>query len=175
MAVRPIDAEKYMELLKEQYLHHKSMGNGQAAKAWQGAMQLLHDMPTLTSPNEPRMINADKLAKRIAGHSNYHGDSILAAIYCAAEGKENNTPIKPIENQSNEWVSVDERLPETAGEYFVVYHPCHWDNVSAKICVGIDSFRGKTAWAKKKYQRVTHWMPLPVPPDCYPPEGEDDT
>ena len=64
----------------------------------------------------------------------------------------------------NEWVSVDERLPETAGEYLVVYHPCHWDNVSAKICVGIDSFRGKTAWAKKKYQRVTHWMPLPAPP-----------
>ena len=52
MAVRPIDAEKYMELLKEQYLHHKSMGNSQAAKAWQGAMQLLYDMPTLTPPNE---------------------------------------------------------------------------------------------------------------------------
>ena len=52
MAVRPIDAEKYMELLKEQYLHNKSMGNSQAAKAWQGAMQLLYDMPTLTPPNE---------------------------------------------------------------------------------------------------------------------------
>lgn len=56
MAVRPIDAEKYMELLKEQYLHHKSIGNGQAAKAWQGAMQLLYDMPTLTQPNEPLTI-----------------------------------------------------------------------------------------------------------------------
>ena len=50
---RPIDGEAYMELLKEQYLHHKSMGNSQAAKAWQGAMQLLYDMPTLTPPNEP--------------------------------------------------------------------------------------------------------------------------
>ena len=56
MAVRPIDAEKYMELLKEQYLHHKSMGNSQAAKAWQGAMQLLHDIPTLTPSNEPLTI-----------------------------------------------------------------------------------------------------------------------
>lgn len=52
MAVRPIDAEEYIELLKEQYLHHKSMGNSQAAKAWQGAMQLLYDMPTLTPTNE---------------------------------------------------------------------------------------------------------------------------
>ena len=48
---RAIDAEKFMELLKEQYLHHKSMGHNQMAKAWQGAMQLLHDMPTLTPPN----------------------------------------------------------------------------------------------------------------------------
>lgn len=55
-----------------------------------------------TPPNEPRMINADKLAKRIAGHSNYHGDSILAAIYCAAEGKESDIPIQPIETQPNE-------------------------------------------------------------------------
>lgn len=47
---RAIDAEKYMELLKEQYLHHKSMGDSQAARAWQGAMQLLYDMPTLTPP-----------------------------------------------------------------------------------------------------------------------------
>ena len=56
MAVRPIDAEKYMELLKEQYLHNKSMGNSQAARAWQGAIQLLYDMPTLTPQNEPLTI-----------------------------------------------------------------------------------------------------------------------
>ncbi len=74
----------------------------------------------------------------------------------------------------NEWVSVEERLPEAAGEYLVVYHPCHWDAVSEKVCVGIDTFRGKTAWAKKKYQRVTHWMTLPAPPDRRPPEGEAD-
>ncbi len=48
---RVIDAEKYMELLKEQYLHHKSLGNSQAEKAWQGAIQLLYEMPTLTPPN----------------------------------------------------------------------------------------------------------------------------
>ena len=59
MEVRPIDAEKYMELLKEQYLHHKSMGNNQAAKAWQGAMQLLYDMPTLAPPNEPLTLEGD--------------------------------------------------------------------------------------------------------------------
>lgn len=54
---RAIDAEKYMELLKKQYLHNKSMGNSQAARAWQGAMQLLYDMPTLTPPNESLMLD----------------------------------------------------------------------------------------------------------------------
>lgn len=65
----------------------------------------------------------------------------------------------------NEWISVKERLPKTPGEYLVAYHPCHWDNVLPEIRVGTDSFRGRTTWAKKKYQRVTHWMPLPEPPE----------
>lgn len=67
-------------------------------------------------------------------------------------------------NNVNGWISVDDRLPKEKGDYLVAYHPCHWDNVDDEICVGIDNFRGKTAWAKKKYRRVTHWMPLPEPP-----------
>lgn len=81
----------------------------------------------------------------------------------------------PTLTPQSEWISADERLPDNKGEYLVAYHPCHWDFVSDEIRVGLDSFRGKTAWAKKKYQRVTHWMPLPEPPDSRPPEGEEDT
>lgn len=33
-------------------------------------------------------IDSDKLANKIAGHSYYHGDRILSAIFCMAEGKE---------------------------------------------------------------------------------------
>lgn len=49
----------------------------------------------------------------------------------------------------SDWISVRERLPETAGEYLVVYHSCYWDAVREELRVGIDTFRGKTAWAKK--------------------------
>lgn len=64
-----------------------------------------------------------------------------------------------------EWISVKERLPEEKGEYFVAYHPCWWDDVKYdKRFVGLDTFRGKTSWARHKFQRVTHWMPLPEPP-----------
>jgi hypothetical protein len=64
-----------------------------------------------------------------------------------------------------EWIPVTERLPDEKGEYLVAFHPCWWDDVrEAKTVVGTDTFRGKTTWAKKKFQRVTHWMPLPEPP-----------
>ena len=132
MAVRPIDAEKYMELLKEQYLHHKSMGNSQAAKVWQGAMQLLHDMPTLTPPNE--------------------------------------------------WVSVEERLPEGNGEYIVT--ACDEGCPAGEgiwydtVAVFAEYYDGCWTWNDgTEYDLtdiVTHWMPLPAPPDRRPPEGDAD-
>lgn len=46
-----------------------------------------------------RLIDADKLARRIAGHSDYHGDSILSAIYCMAEGQVTDVPITPIKRK----------------------------------------------------------------------------
>ena len=89
------------------------------------AMWIITHAPTLTPPNEPRMINANKLAQRIAGHSNYHGDSILAAIYCTAEGKENNAPIRPIETPQNEPLTLDE-LQEMDGEPVWIEDVKHW-------------------------------------------------
>jgi hypothetical protein len=71
-------------------------------------------------------------------------------------------PLRP----APEWISVDERLPESAGNYITAYHPCYWDDVKYQVTnVGIDAFRGKTTWAKNKHQRVTHWIPLPEPPE----------
>ena len=44
-----------------------------------------------------RIINfAEYVGSKIAGHSNYHGDSILCALYCAAEGKEIHN-VKPLD------------------------------------------------------------------------------
>lgn len=67
------------------------------------------------------------------------------------------------------WNPVELGLPEEPGEYLVAYHPCHWDDVRASVKVGLDNFRGKTSWARKKYQRVIAWKKKPEPP-----KGEDD-
>ena len=64
----------------------------------------------------------------------------------------------------NPWHRVEEP-PKESGEYIVAYHPCYWEDVDTSVTkVGIDNFRGKSAWAKKKFQRVTHWMDKPEPP-----------
>ena len=71
------------------------------------------------------------------------------------------------EERTCEWVSVDDRLPDCKGEYIVAYHPCHWDYVDYdKVRVGMDSFSGKSSWAKRKYQRVTFWMTKPESPSA---------
>lgn len=63
------------------------------------------------------------------------------------------------------WISVEERLPEEKGKYIIAYHPCYWNDVNYdKIKLGTDTFMGKVKWARRKYRRVTHWMPLPEPP-----------
>lgn len=151
--------------------HHASPGdyiikgvNGEFYPCKPDIFAKTYETPTLTPPNEPRMINADKLAKRIAGHSNYHGDSILAAIYCAAEGKENDAPIRPIETTPNEWVSVEDRLPEKGQT--VLFHQkdgfiCCAEYFAGNALMSPGWFIDNDSWDAKE---VTHWMPLPAPP-----------
>lgn len=53
-----------------------------------------------------KSVSLSEIYRVIAGHSNYHGDSILAAFTCIAEGKE-VSPIKPIETVEpvrGEWI-----------------------------------------------------------------------
>ena len=60
----------------------------------------IHALQSVTLPEEEpekiktevntnkKYIDGDLLFSKIAGHSNYHGDSILSAISCLQEGKE---------------------------------------------------------------------------------------
>ena len=83
----------------------------------------------------------------------------------------------------NEWVSVEERLPEDdVSEHKVqiavlvltdretvkiknrTYHP-------EKFYYG-KFYPGRWDWGTFNDDRITHWMLLPAPPDRRPPEGE---
>lgn len=100
-----------------------------------------------------RLIDADALLEKMKHRRDYVGRS--------------SDPICLIEDAPTVtgWISVNDKLPESAGEYIVAYHPCYWDYVEwDTVLVGMDNFRGKTTWAKRKFQRVTHWMMKPEPP-----------
>lgn len=51
-----------------------------------------------TDITEQRDIKLQDVYKIIAGHSNYHGDDILAALTCLAEGKQ-VAPVKPLQEE----------------------------------------------------------------------------
>ena len=114
--------------------------------------------------------------RETAGQIEFTGEGVEDCIfdnwwsYSAADGAKSYMRLADLiepEERACEWVSVDDRLPDCKGEYIVAYHPCHWDYVDYdKVQVGTDSFSGKSSWAKRKYQRVTHWMPKPEPPSA---------
>ena len=86
----------------------------------------------------------------------------------------------------NEWVSVEERLPEYnpgtgAKSYWVAKkdNAGNWQMKIAQYCdygyaMTVDAETEVTwrDWDFTKIVNVTHWMPLPAPPDRRPPEGE---
>lgn len=88
----------------------------------------------------------------------------------------------------NEWVSVEERLPEYnpgtgAKSYWVAKKDSagNWQMKIAQYCdygyaMTVDAETEITwrDWDFTKIVSVTHWMPLPAPPNNRPPEGEED-
>ena len=65
------------------------------------------------------------------------------------------------------WVSVEERLPGD-NERVIAYRPNEADVSAYKYCV----MWGWSVKMSMKHRGISHWMPLPEPPDRRPPEGE---
>ena len=93
---------------------------------------------------------------------------------------------QPTLTPPNEWVSVEERLPEYnpgtgAKSYWVAKkdNAGNWQMKIAQYCdygyaMTMDAETEVTwrDWDFTKIANVTHWMLLPAPPDSRPPEGE---
>lgn len=62
----------------------------------------------------------------------------------------------------NEWVSVEERLPEST--YCVLVY-------TADHSIEVDARGSDGEWMSHE---VTHWRPPPTPPDRRPPERQED-
>lgn len=73
----------------------------------------------------------------------------------------------------NEWVSVEERSPKLRENVLVcAYWHEHWG-----VYMGWNSGHGwyvSCGLGQRSDVKVSHWMPLPAPPDRRPPEGEEE-
>ena len=105
-----------------------------------------------------RMIDADAVCER------------CKASGAICTGKDCEIPNMPTLTPPNEWVSVEERLPE--GHAQVLMWSAKWNIAEA------GSYYNKHFWVYSEIgdgyiaDNITHWMPLPEPPDRRPPEGE---
>ena len=106
-----------------------------------------------------RLIDADALK------GDYVVTSTTTNSLCNLYVSMEQIAMAPTVKLASPWHRVENGLPKKAGEYIVAYHPCWWNDVKTSVTeIGIDTFRGKTSWAKRKFQRVTHWMEKPEPP-----------
>jgi hypothetical protein len=62
-----------------------------------------------------------------------------------------------------EWNSVKERLPEESGMYIVTANDGHAQRVSFVLWQKKNRMWNLTG--ARSYWRITHWMPLPEPPE----------
>lgn len=80
----------------------------------------------------------------------------------------------PTLTQSNEWIGVEDRLPESENEQVLMTdgERCYISSKNNMVrfldCEGI-FIPGKSGAGVK----VTHWQHLPAPPESRPPEEED--
>lgn len=122
---------------------------------------------------------ADKLSvQRVFGYDAGFVDGIRAALEM------------PTLTPPNEWVSVEERLPDKPGHYLVCTSVNYWHG-GCMDKNGVSSNKGTTDgyvdttlsvldcfyditgdWNRVCNMHVTHWMSLPEPPYRRPPEGE---
>lgn len=73
----------------------------------------------------------------------------------------------------NEWISVEERLPED--RQIVLFHQKDGFIYCAEHLAGVKDL--PPAWLidndSWEGENITHWMALPAPPDSCQPEGEE--
>lgn len=114
-----------------------------------------------------RMIDADELKNQIR-HMPRTINPDLVQYSLVKAIIENMPTLTP----PNEWVSVEERLPND--KQIVLFRQKNGFIYCAEYFAGNSLcspswFIDCDCWEAKE---VTHWMPLPTPPDRRPPEGE---
>ena len=180
MAVRPIDANAMLNELRPVNFEAEH-----SAVLLSDVSRMMRDwverQPTITPPNEPERAG---LYGKYTVYKNKDGSLVtdcfilrpakdpaaVAALRAYAATTDNAELAADIINwvgaEPNEWVSVEERLPQEKQRVIV-------------RCERVGTSVGWILWGRWMTDigphagDVTHWMELPAPPDRRPPEGEN--
>lgn len=189
MAVRPIDA---VQVLKDINWHHKptpvSEFESGVNQGLNQAMWIITHAPTLTPPKEPERVG---LYGKYTVYKNKDGSLVtdcfilrpakdpaaVAALRAYAAATDNAELSADIINwigaEPNEWVSVEDELPENNTQ--VLMWSARWKIAEA------GSYYNQHFWVYSEIgdgyiaDNITHWAPLPAPPDRRPLERQEDT
>ena len=102
-----------------------------------------------------RLIDADKLKQHYAWWGDCEGSK---------ERKEVFDTIVDLQPTVNEWISVKDRLPEKSGRYIVFGLGWNNEKKMSTLLFGTKTNEWIATGAWKDW-KVTHWMPLPEPPE----------
>lgn len=133
-----------------------------------------------------RMIDADAMLAQLKP-VDYEEEHSVVLISDMSKIMREWVKRQPTLTPPNEWLSVEERLPEYnpgtgAKSYWVAKkdNAGNWQMKIAQYCdygyaMTMDAETEVTwrDWDFTKIANVTHWMLLPKPPDRRPPEGEE--
>lgn len=134
-----------------------------------------------------RPIDADNVLERIeniAQHWQKQGKKYEAMLVPSV--MKSIIDSEPALTPPNEWVSVEKRLPEDdapAGRKQItvmVTTKAGKVTIASRVFEPERDYCGKVyparwLWSRWLNNYVTHWMPLPAPPDSRPPERQEDT
>lgn len=123
-------------------------------QAWYKSQDIYDALESLPSADRQKgTIHIDDVYRLIAGHSDYHGDSILSAFTCLTEGKDVK-PITPLDESADrpkgKWIDTEPEIPDlsvrkgnkpyvcsvcghSAGKYkYKTYKFCPWCGAEMK-------------------------------------------
>ena len=161
---RAIDSEAAYRFLSEQLVKETgafSKGVNKGLNIARSAMRNPDAIPTLTPPNEAPPCyqpDGDGCVYQCYDGDDEPIDKCKECPLCYSDKQRHHTP-------PNKWVAVEERLPEEKQRVIV-------------RCEHVGTSVGWILWGNWMTDigpgagNVTHWMPLPAPPDRRPPEGE---
>ena len=104
-------SEKKIQIVLDRYFQSECDVNTSIRQAFEKGFRL--GLKKGQSADRPKgYIHINDIYKRIAGHSNYHGDAILAAFTCLTEGKEVKSvePLDIPEKPKGKWIDDGDTL-----------------------------------------------------------------